>query len=85
MITAVDTSVLIAIASGESSAGKWADLLADAQEEGDLLICPHNNFNHEIQILIYRRLDVGAGNKSAGSNQSANGITHARHARLQPL
>jgi predicted nucleic acid-binding protein len=39
MITAVDTSVLIAIAKGEPEAHRWADLLAAARAEGDLVIC----------------------------------------------
>ena len=39
MITAVDTSVLIAIAKGEPEARRWTDLLAAARAEGDLVIC----------------------------------------------
>ncbi|MGD0949795.1 MAG: type II toxin-antitoxin system VapC family toxin [Candidatus Binatia bacterium] len=39
MITAVDTSVLIAIAKGEPEARRWTDLLAAARGEGDLVIC----------------------------------------------
>jgi predicted nucleic acid-binding protein len=39
MITAVDTSVLIAIAKPESNAHSWIELLAEAQAEGDLVIC----------------------------------------------
>lgn len=39
MITAVDTSVLIAIAKGEAEAWRWADILARARAEGDLVIC----------------------------------------------
>ncbi len=39
MITAVDTSVLIAIAKGEPDAVPWVDLLAHARAEGDLVIC----------------------------------------------
>ena len=39
MNTAVDTSVLIAIAKGETNAPDWVDLLAAAREQGDLLIC----------------------------------------------
>jgi len=37
--TAVDTSVLIAIAKGESGAHAWTELLARARSEGDLVIC----------------------------------------------
>lgn len=39
MITAVDTSVLIAITKGEVSAPQWTDLLASARGDGDLIIC----------------------------------------------
>lgn len=39
MITAVDTSVLIALAKAEANAPKWADLLIRAQTDGDLVIC----------------------------------------------
>lgn len=39
LITAVDTSVLIAIAKGESGAHEWTDLLAEAQADGDLVVC----------------------------------------------
>jgi predicted nucleic acid-binding protein len=39
MITAVDTSVLIAIAKAEADAEEWTDLLVKAQMEGDLVIC----------------------------------------------
>ena len=39
MITAVDTSVLIAIAKPESDAHSWIEILAKAQGEGDLVIC----------------------------------------------
>jgi hypothetical protein len=39
MITAVDTSVLIAIAKGEPEARRWTDLLAAARGEGDLVVC----------------------------------------------
>jgi predicted nucleic acid-binding protein len=39
MITAVDTSVLIAVAKGEADAVVWANLLAAARGAGDLVIC----------------------------------------------
>ncbi|HEV2207335.1 MAG TPA: type II toxin-antitoxin system VapC family toxin [Verrucomicrobiae bacterium] len=39
MSTAVDTSVLIAIAKGEPEASAWVALLAHAQEKGELVIC----------------------------------------------
>lgn len=39
MITAVDTSVLIAIDQGEPDAEAWVDLLADARAAGALCIC----------------------------------------------
>jgi len=39
MITAVDTSVLIAIAKGEADAEQWTDVLATARSAGDLVIC----------------------------------------------
>lgn len=39
MITAMDTSVLIAIARGEPEAGDWTELLVAAQTEGELVIC----------------------------------------------
>ena len=39
MITAVDTSVLVAIAKGEAAAHRWTDLLAAARADGDLVIC----------------------------------------------
>jgi predicted nucleic acid-binding protein len=39
MITAIDTSVLIAIAKGEADALRWVDVLAQARTEGDLIIC----------------------------------------------
>ena len=39
MITAIETSVLIAIDQGESSAPQWVELLAAAREEGALIIC----------------------------------------------
>lgn len=39
MITAVDTSVLVAITKGEPDALQWTDLLAEAQVEGDLVVC----------------------------------------------
>jgi predicted nucleic acid-binding protein len=39
MITAIDTSVLIAIAKGEPDALRWVDLLAQARTEGELVIC----------------------------------------------
>ena len=39
MITAVDTSVLVAITKAEPDALEWTDLLADAQADGDLVVC----------------------------------------------
>ena len=39
MTTAVDTSVLIAIAKGESDAEAWVDLLIAARSGGDLAVC----------------------------------------------
>ena len=39
MITAVDTSVLVAITKGEADAWRWTDVLASARAEGDLVIC----------------------------------------------
>jgi len=39
MITAVDTSVLIAITKAEPSALDWTNLLARAQADGDLVAC----------------------------------------------
>jgi predicted nucleic acid-binding protein len=39
MITAVDTSVLIAIARQESDANAWVEVLAKANHDGDLVIC----------------------------------------------
>lgn len=39
MTTAVDTSVLIAIAKGEEGAEQWTDLLAQAGTEGEVVIC----------------------------------------------
>jgi predicted nucleic acid-binding protein len=37
--TAVDTSVLIAIAKGEGDAEPWMDLLITARSEGELAVC----------------------------------------------
>ena len=39
MITAVDTSVLIAIVKAEPDAHAWIDLLARARTAGDLVVC----------------------------------------------
>lgn len=39
MPSAVDTSVLLAIAKGEPDAAGWLDLLISLQTEGDLVIC----------------------------------------------
>jgi hypothetical protein len=39
MITAVDTSVLIAIAKHESDVHAWVDVLEEAHGDGDLVIC----------------------------------------------
>jgi predicted nucleic acid-binding protein len=39
VITAVDTSVLLAIAKGESTAPAWADALEKARARGELVIC----------------------------------------------
>jgi predicted nucleic acid-binding protein len=39
MITAIDTSVLIAVAKGETGASLWTEVLARARAEGDLVIC----------------------------------------------
>jgi predicted nucleic acid-binding protein len=39
MITAIDTSVLIAIAKGEADAEAWVETLAEARNEGELVIC----------------------------------------------
>ena len=39
MITAVDTSVLVAIAKGVGEARRWTDLLAAVRADGDLVIC----------------------------------------------
>jgi predicted nucleic acid-binding protein len=39
MLTAVDSSALIAIYLGEPDAGAWVDLLADARSGGGLCIC----------------------------------------------
>jgi predicted nucleic acid-binding protein len=39
MITAVDTSVLVAITKGEAPAHQWTNLLAAARADGDLVIC----------------------------------------------
>jgi predicted nucleic acid-binding protein len=37
--TAVDTSVLIAIAKGETDAEAWVELLIGARADGDLVVC----------------------------------------------
>ncbi|MGH7806002.1 MAG: type II toxin-antitoxin system VapC family toxin [Candidatus Binatia bacterium] len=37
--TAVDTSVLIAIAKGERDAGAWIELLIRARSEGEVVVC----------------------------------------------
>jgi predicted nucleic acid-binding protein len=37
--TAVDTSVLIAIAKGEADAEAWVELLIDARAEGEIVVC----------------------------------------------
>ena len=39
MITAVDTSVLIAIVKHEPEAHAWVDALAEAHADGELVIC----------------------------------------------
>ena len=39
MTTAVDTSVLIAIAKGEADAEAWVELLIVARAEGELVVC----------------------------------------------
>jgi predicted nucleic acid-binding protein len=39
MITALDTSVLVAIAKAEPSAVRWARALESARNAGDLVIC----------------------------------------------
>lgn len=39
MITAVDTSVLIAIAKQEPDASAWVDVLVEAQGSGQVVIC----------------------------------------------
>lgn len=39
MKTAVDTSVLLAVFNGESSAARWMDLLIRARREGQLVLC----------------------------------------------
>jgi predicted nucleic acid-binding protein len=39
VITAVDTSVLLAIAKAEPSAPRWADALEKARADGELVIC----------------------------------------------
>jgi predicted nucleic acid-binding protein len=39
MITAVDTSVLIAVTKGESDAYGWIEVLAAARADGELVIC----------------------------------------------
>jgi len=37
--TAIDTSVLIAIAKGEDLASAWVDTLSDAAAQGELIVC----------------------------------------------
>ena len=39
MITAIDTSVLIAIDQQEANADAWIGLLSDARKEGALVVC----------------------------------------------
>ena len=39
MITAVDTSALVAITKAEPDAHEWTNLLAQAQADGDLVVC----------------------------------------------
>jgi hypothetical protein len=39
VITAIDTSVLIAIAKGEADSRGWAERLAQGRAEGDLVVC----------------------------------------------
>jgi predicted nucleic acid-binding protein len=39
VITAIDTSVLVAITKAEPDAFAWTDLLAGAQADGDLVVC----------------------------------------------
>lgn len=39
MITAVDTSALLAIAKGEPAAGRWAAVLEKARARGQLVMC----------------------------------------------
>jgi predicted nucleic acid-binding protein len=66
MITAIDSSVLHAIANGEPTASSWLETIADAREEGPLVICDvvyaelaaAFSFQEELERLLFA-LGVG--------------------------
>lgn len=54
MITAIDSSVLIAIVAGESDAADWVHVLAKARAEGSLVCCD----------VVYAEVGVGLASQS---------------------
>jgi hypothetical protein len=84
MITAVDTSVLIAIAKGEAAAHRWTDLLAAARAEGDLVICDvgARRYASTATDALRRVPSVKAENLSVDSRWSIGAAASAQSARL---
>ena len=77
MTTAVDTSVLIAIAKGETGARAWTDLLASARGDGEVVVC--DVVAAEFFALL---LDEAAFQRSLGGLGVAFSPTSLESARL---
>src|SRR5207302_4393016 len=77
MTTAVDTSVLIAIAKGEAGARAWTDILATARGEGEVVVC--DVVAAEFFALL---LDEAAFQRSLGGLGVALSPTSLESARL---
>ena len=77
MTTAVDTSVLIAIAKGEAGARAWTDILATSRGEGEVVVC--DVVAAEFFALL---LDEAAFQRSLGGLGVAFSPTSLESARL---
>ena len=58
MITAIDTSVLLAIAKGEPEGSAWAEALIRARTEGELVVCDIVAAEFFAAILDRRKLQA---------------------------
>lgn len=67
MITAIDTSVLLAIFNGEAGADRWLETLIRARQEGRLVICE----------IVYAEVAAGFEDQASLDEQlDSMGVSH---------